>query len=831
MIARALLRATSLATVLSLVFTSVASADNIYNTIDASIDATAESVNVGVGASATVNLKVDTTNSDGKQGCNLTGSTTLVTAVASSATGKATVAPSSITWTSCGQVTPLSVTGVAAGSATVSLTETSNSTGGTFDLVPATFTVTVTAPAPSDTTPPVITPTILGTLGNGGWYTSNVSLSWSVTDAESAVSSQDGCEATNITADQASTDYTCSASSAGGTNTQTVSIKRDATAPTVTPASVTDTTWRKGELSQAFTASDSGSGLAAAADASFTLTASDESANATTPTTASRTVYDVAGNSTTRTVSALIDRTAPTIGDLGPTAGPDGSNGWYVSAVTNEFDAADALSGLPSGFVTPFSKSTGTAQGSAVKISSGAVADVAGNSNPGIDSAAFKIDLTNPTITLQSQTGANTAGWNNTNVTVTWTCADSGSDVVDPTVSVTLTEDGEDQSATGTCTDNAGRTISSTVTGIDIDKTAPTVTPADVVTTTWRNGDLSQTFAATDAGSGLATAGDASFTLTASAESTKLLGLVVPTVDSYDVYDVAGNKTTRFVSALIDLTAPVITDDGAVSGTAGTGGWYTSAVTNQFSASDPLSGLASSVTSPFTKSSGTVEGSAVRISSGAVADLAGNTNTGIDSATFKIDLSDPTNIAFVNGPAAGSSYYFGSVPAAPTCTASDATSGLKDCVVTGYLSSVGTQTMTATATDNAGRTATATRTYTVLAWTARGFYSPVDMNGVVNTVKNGQTVPLKFELFAGPTEITDVAAIETFKVIRTDCATLTPQTDDIELYSTGGTTLRYDTTGGQFIQNWQVPKGAGICYTVTMTADDGSKIVGYFKTK
>ena len=62
--------------------------------------------------------------------------------------------------------------------------------------------------------------------------------------------------------------------------------------------------------------------------------------------------------------------------------------------------------------------------------------------------------------------------------------------------------------------------------------------------------------------------------------------------------------------------------------------------------------------------------------------------------------------------------------------------------------------MTATATDNAGRTATATRSYTVLGWTLNGFYQPVDMSTettvVYNSVKNGSTVPLKFEVFAAP---------------------------------------------------------------------------------
>ena len=53
--------------------------------------------------------------------------------------------------------------------------------------------------------------------------------------------------------------------------------------------------------------------------------------------------------------------------------------------------------------------------------------------------------------------------------------------------------------------------------------------------------------------------------------------------------------------------------------------------------------------------------------------------------------------------------------------------------------------MTATADDVAGNETTATRSYTVLAWTLTGFYQPVDMNNVVNTVKGGSTVPLKFE--------------------------------------------------------------------------------------
>ncbi|NTU88495.1 MAG: single-stranded DNA-binding protein [Actinobacteria bacterium] len=56
--------------------------------------------------------------------------------------------------------------------------------------------------------------------------------------------------------------------------------------------------------------------------------------------------------------------------------------------------------------------------------------------------------------------------------------------------------------------------------------------------------------------------------------------------------------------------------------------------------------------------------------------------------------------------------------------------------------------------------------------------------------------------------------------------------DDIEFTTTGGTSLRYDSTGGQFIQNWRTPKGkAGYCYEATLTTDDGSFISASFKLK
>jgi hypothetical protein len=125
---------------------------------------------------------------------------------------------------------------------------------------------------------------------------------------------------------------------------------------------------------------------------------------------------------------------------------------------------------------------------------------------------------------------------------------------------------------------------------------------------------------------------------------------------------------------------------------------------------------------------------------------------------------------------------------------------------------------------------------TILAWTLAGFYQPVDMSTgatVYNTVKGGSTVPLKFNIYqstqANTNERTDVGAVKSFTATPYVCTASV--TDDIEIVTTGGTVLRYDTTGQQFIQNWLTPKLPGTCYKVTMTALDGTPLTAFFKLK
>ena len=274
---------------------------------------------------------------------------------------------------------------------------------------------------------------------------------------------------------------------------------------------------------------------------------------------------------------------------------------------------------------------------------------------------------------------------------------------------------------------------------------------------------------------------------------------------------------------VVDTTAPGIAFAGRTP-PANAFGWSNGSVTLEWSCSDAGSGVVSATTSETL----TAEG-ANQSATGTCTDNAGNTatdtQTGID-----IDLTDPL-VALVGGPADGGSYYFGFVPSAPSCTASDGLSGLDGaCSVGGYSAAVGSHTVTATATDKAGNGASDSHSYAVSAWTLRGFYQPVDNGGVLNTVKGGATVPLKFEIFAGQTELTDTAYVDGIAAKTIACDT-SAALDDVEVTATGGTALRYDATAGQYVYNWQTPKTAGKCVAVTVTTKDGGTLTASFKLK
>ena len=146
-----------------------------------------------------------------------------------------------------------------------------------------------------DYSPPVITPKLAGTLGNNGWYVSDVSVTWAVADPESPIDSLQGCGPATVTVDRSGRTFTCTATSFGGTGTASTVVKRDLTPPNLTCQSPAPT-FSLGQLGARLTATvtDATSGPAAAAvnGAANTATAGAQ--------TGPLTGKDRAGNTTTK---------------------------------------------------------------------------------------------------------------------------------------------------------------------------------------------------------------------------------------------------------------------------------------------------------------------------------------------------------------------------------------------------------------------------------------------------------------------------------------------------------------------------------------------------
>lgn len=164
----------------SLISAGIAIADNVVN------DVTIEGIDTfTAGGSTTVGYKIVDTNGDGQKECNASDSTpATVTIIAPT---QVTASPNSLTFTECKVTQNVTFSSNTPGNYPITVS-VSDSGPGSYHITPAEFTLHVLAPtAPSDTTLPVITYSISGTSGSNNWYTSDVTVTWSVTDPESAV--------------------------------------------------------------------------------------------------------------------------------------------------------------------------------------------------------------------------------------------------------------------------------------------------------------------------------------------------------------------------------------------------------------------------------------------------------------------------------------------------------------------------------------------------------------------------------------------------------------------------------------------------------------------
>ena len=190
------------------------------------------------------------------------------------------------------------------------------------------------------------------------------------------------------------------------------------------------------------------------------------------------TAVDVAGNSASAsvTVSVSFGSTEPLT--ITATASPaPNAAGWNNTAVTVTFTCTGSrLAVCPAPVVV-------STDGAGQQVT-GTATDTAGNTATA--TATVSIDTTAPTITATVTPAPNAAGWNNTAVTVTFTCSDPVSGVVSCPSSVGVSSNGANRVITRQASDRAGNSASASAT-VNVDRTAPTigsvtVTPASIVT-------------------------------------------------------------------------------------------------------------------------------------------------------------------------------------------------------------------------------------------------------------------------------------------------------------------------------------------------------------
>lgn len=312
---------------------------------------------------------------------------------------------------------------------------------------------------------------------------------------------------------------------------------------------------------------------------------------------------DYAGNqATSGTVAFKLDSVLPTINATIPAA--NGLAGWFKTGPVNlGVSGMDVTSGIASAQIQI---GGGAWQNNAATISSDGsytvnfrTVDVAGNANS--TSSTIKLDQTPPSgiVTFAGTLGQN--GWyiSRPNAAVSGSDATSGiagSQVsVDggAWVAVASISDGV-HTVAGQLTDNAGNSATIADASVKVDTVAPTISAsysAPDGANGWYVTPVDLSVSGTDAISGMAAA-----EIQIDGGAWRANSTILNTDGSHTVVfrtrDNAGNTNTRTVSFKVDLAGPTVVI--APTGASGLAGWFTSTVSVAVSASDAVSGMASS---------------------------------------------------------------------------------------------------------------------------------------------------------------------------------------------------------------------------------------------
>jgi len=264
---------------------------------------------------------------------------------------------------------------------------------------------------------------INGTLGNNGWYISNVKLSAS--DVAGVTST---LNITEITSDTKGTEVTMTSTNnkTGAVKVTKHNVKVDKTKPTVGGLVIHGTKgngdWYKSDLTFSVTnGSDNTSGHLNTSSNLTSLTTD------TKGTTVTITTKDMAGNTSTKNYTVKMDKTAPKIEMVNPTNG-----NWTNKNIQITSNFSDSISGIvPSSLAwsddntnwhnysntsTTTFKDTWSGEGN--RTGYNRVCDYAGNCST--TSTPVRIDKTAPTIpTVTYNGGSNSCSWkNNYNITL-----------------------------------------------------------------------------------------------------------------------------------------------------------------------------------------------------------------------------------------------------------------------------------------------------------------------------------------------------------------------------------------------------------------------------
>ncbi len=429
---------------------------------------------------------------------------------------------------------------------------------------------------------------------------------------------------------------------------------------------------------------------------------------------------------------------------------------------------------------------------------------------------------------------ANAAGWNKTNVTVTWNWTNTGGSVpASADCPATSTSSGEGTlTVTGTCKDSNGYTGYASYT-VKVDKTPPDITlnstadSCDVPGSNgWCRGTQTAGFSASDSLSGVAspcTGASCNFT-----QSTTTNGSGV-TIASGQVCDVAGNCAASINAGpfKIDSVAPTNVSGAPTTPPNGTNGWYTSPLQVQFAGSDPSPG--SGIASCSLVSYSGPDGGSVTVN-GSCTDDAGNTSATVASGAFKYDKTPPTLNPTIspNPPIIG-----GTATASPN--AQDALSGVAsqscDPVNT---ATAGPKSLTCRATDNAGNQTSIQVNYTVgyKVTTVSPTLGPPGLNNLYPTGIGPWYTTAKWKLTnASGAAITAAGTVTAVRYAPMTCGATVPTYSD-SLPMAGGfssTNPRYDLLQAAWLFNWQLPTTKG-CYALFAKLNTTEVITFLYRT-